>query len=89
MRPHLYLRAYMAGILMPTCVLPVAVAAFLIGRYETNSNLPVAALVFPLAVVPALWGLWNMLHVAVRSRVRMPNGNWSRCWPSRASDAAA
>jgi len=74
MRPHLYLRAYMAGIAMPTIVLPLAVAVFLIGRHEMDSNLPVAALVFPLAVVPTLWGLWNILHVAVRSRVRIPLG---------------
>jgi hypothetical protein len=74
MRPHLYLRAYMAGIAMPTCVLPLAVTVFLIGRSEMDSSLPVALLVFPLAVVPAMWGLWNMLHVAVRSRVRVPLG---------------
>lgn len=74
MRPHPYLRAYLAGIALPTFVLPLAVAVFLIGRYEMDAHLPVAALVFPFAVVPTLWGLWNMLHLAVRSRVRMTLG---------------
>ena len=74
MRPHLYLRAYMAGTAMPTVVLPLAVTVFLIGRYETDSTLPVAALVFPMAVVPTMWGLWNVLHLAIRSRVRIPLG---------------
>ena len=25
-------------------------------------------IVFPMAIVPNLWGLWNMLHLALRSR---------------------
>jgi|ERR1700737_479755 hypothetical protein len=32
------------------------------------------AIVFPMAVVPNLWGLWNMLYLALRSRVRLPLG---------------
>ena len=30
--------------------------------------------VFPMAVVPNLWGIWNMLYLTVRSRVRWSIG---------------
>jgi hypothetical protein len=32
------------------------------------------AIVFPMAVVPNVWGLWNMLYLASRSRVRLSLG---------------
>ena len=31
------------------------------------------ALIFPMAVVPNVWGLWNVLYLALRHRVRMPS----------------
>ena len=82
MRTHPYLRAYMAGIVVPTLFLLViltAVASFRF-RPEVPSQfvfgIPAAplerAIVFPMAVVPNLWGVWNMLHLALRSRVRLP-----------------
>jgi len=84
MRPHPYVRAYMAGIVVPTLFLLVILTVLSFHRYyfEVSSQfvipLPSAplerALVFPMAVVPNLWGLWNMLHVALRSRVRLPLG---------------
>jgi hypothetical protein len=75
MRPHPYLRAYMAGVVVPTVVLLLAVTVFAILRYGMGADLPVErALVFPLAVVPAAWGLWNMLHLALRSRIRITLG---------------
>ena len=30
------------------------------------------AIVFPMAVVPNAWGVWNMAHLALRSRRRIP-----------------
>ena len=84
MRPHPYVRAYMAGIVVPTLFLLVILTVLSFNRYyfEVSSQfvipLPSAplerALVFPMAVVPNLWGLWNMLHVALRSRVRLALG---------------
>ena len=84
MRPHPYLRAYMAGIVVPTLFLLVILAALVSFRVylEVPSQLvfelPVRplerAVVFPMAVVPNLWGAWNMLHLALRSRVRLPLG---------------
>ena len=84
MRPHPYVRAYMAGIVVPTLFLLVILTVLSLHRYyfEVSSQfvipLPSAplerAIVFPMAVVPNMWGLWNMMHVALRSRVRVPLG---------------
>jgi len=84
MRPHPYLRAYMAGIVVPTLFLLVIVAVQAFRRYyfEVPSQfvlgypaLPLdRAFLFPMAVVPNAWGLWNMLYLALRSRVRLPVG---------------
>jgi hypothetical protein len=78
MRPHPYLRAYMAGIVVPTMFLIVIMTVFATYRFyiEVSSQfvlgLPGAplerAIVFPMAVVPNLWGLWNMLHLLLRGR---------------------
>jgi len=84
MRPRPYLRAYMAGIVVPTLLLLVAMTVYACFRFyfEVPSQFvlempawPLArAIVFPLAVVPNAWGLWNMLYLAVRSRLRLPLG---------------
>jgi hypothetical protein len=86
MRAHPYLRAYMAGIVVPTLflLLVVAVDAWRHFYFEVPNQfvvpLPAAPLarayLFPMAVVPNAWGLWNMLHLALgqRSRRRMPIG---------------
>ncbi len=84
MRPRPYLRAYMAGIVVPTLLLLVAMTVYACFRFyfEVPSQFvlempawPLArAIVFPLAVVPNAWGLWNMLYLALRSRVRLPLG---------------
>jgi TRAP-type mannitol/chloroaromatic compound transport system permease small subunit len=84
MRPHPYLRAYMAGIVVPTLFLLVIVAVCAYQRYyfEVPSQfvlgypaLPLdRAFLFPMAIVPNAWGLWNMLYLALRSRARIPVG---------------
>lgn len=84
MRPRPFLRAYMAGIVMPTLVLLVIM---LIDAYHTFYlevpsqfvfGLPSRPLertiLFPMAVVPNLWGAWNMLWVATRARTRLSIG---------------
>ena len=78
MRPHPYLRAYMAGIVVPTMALVVIMTVYIYNRvyFEVSSQfvvpLPGApldrAIVFPKAVVPNVWGAWNMLHLALRRR---------------------
>jgi hypothetical protein len=69
MNSHPYLRAYLAGIALPTPMLLFAITGFTIVRHLWN--LPVElerAIIFPLAVVPNAWGLWNVLYVALLRR---------------------
>jgi len=75
MKTHPYLRAYMAGAAAPTVLVLVAFAVFLTVRPVNGTDFPAEkVMVFPLAVVPALWGLWNMLWVALHTRARWPLG---------------
>lgn len=72
MAPHPYLRAYLAGIALPTVMLLVLLAVVVAAHL--GPGIPVERLlVFPMAVVPNVWGLWNMLYVALRPR-RWPLG---------------
>ena len=75
MNQHIYLRAYMAGIAVPTIFLLVVATVFTIARYVYNIPVPVErVIVFPMAVVPNTWGLWNILFIALRSRLRLSIG---------------
>ena len=75
MHKHAYLRAYMAGIVVPTVFLLFALAAFTIVRLVYRVPVPIERLmVFPMALVPNLWGLWNMVFVALHSRRHLPLG---------------
>jgi hypothetical protein len=75
MSEHPYLRAYMAGIAVPTMFLLVAAAVFSIARFVLDVPIPVErVLVFPMAVVPNLWGAWNILYLALPRRWRLPIG---------------
>jgi len=84
MRPHPYWRAYMAGIVVPTLFLLVVMSIFAYHRYyfEVSSQFVLGlpgrplerAIVFPMAVVPNAWGLWNMLRLAIGSRTRLSLG---------------
>jgi hypothetical protein len=66
MNQHTYLRAYMAGITVPTIFLLLAATGFCVARYVYNVPVPLErVIVFPMAGVPNLWGLWNMLFVAL------------------------
>jgi hypothetical protein len=75
MNRHPYLRAYMAGIALPTMFLLVAIVFF--AFYSFSSSAPIKierVIVFPMALVPNLWGLWNILYVILRSRHQLPIG---------------
>jgi hypothetical protein len=74
----------MAGIVVPTVLLLIIMCIYAYNRYyfEVSSQfvipLPSApldrAILFPMAVVPNVWGAWNMLYLALRSRVRVSLG---------------
>ncbi|ABF41100.1 hypothetical protein Acid345_2099 [Candidatus Koribacter versatilis Ellin345] len=69
MKPHPYLRAYMAGALIPTFVVMIIACAYAFFRFGLRISFPVEkGLVFPLAFVPNLWGVWNVLFVKVHQR---------------------
>ena len=75
MNHHTYLRAYMAGITVPTIFLLVVATVFTMLRYVFDVPVPVErVIVFPMAVVPNAWGLWNVLFVALRSRLQLSLG---------------
>ena len=65
MHKHPLLRAYLAGIAIPTVVLLVVMTGYTIIRYVFNVPVPIErVIVFPMAAVPNAWGLWNVLYVA-------------------------
>lgn len=75
MNPHPYLRAFLAGAFVPTVVLPVVLILFVIMRVTRGIPFPLErALVFPEALVPAIFGLWNMLWMGSHARTRLPIG---------------
>jgi hypothetical protein len=75
MNQHPYLRAYMAGIVVPTLVVLLGVAVFSIARYAYNFPVPIERLmIFPMTVVPNLWGIWNILFLATHSRTHLSIG---------------
>lgn len=75
MNNHPYLRAYMAGIAVPTPLLLVALTLFSIARFVYNVPIPVErVIIFPMAIIPNLFGVWNILHVASRTQTHLPLG---------------
>jgi hypothetical protein len=74
-KTHPYLRAYLAGIFVPTLILPLMLAGFITLRLGIGIQFPIErGLVFPMALVPTLWGLWNMLWLASHMRTHLPVG---------------
>jgi hypothetical protein len=75
MKTYPYLRAYMAGITIPTILLIIIMIFFTINRYVFDDSLPIEKIiVFPMAIVPNLWGLWNILYVYLRRYRYLPIG---------------
>ena len=75
MNNHPYLRAYMAGISVPTPLLLVALTLFSLARFVYDVPIPVErVIIFPMAIIPNLFGVWNMLHLASRSTTHLPLG---------------
>jgi len=69
------LRAYLAGIAVPTIFLMIVATVFTLVRYVYNAPIPIErVIVFPMAFVPNLWGLWNVLHAAFFTHGRLSLG---------------
>ena len=75
MNQHPYLRAYMAGIAVPTALLLVGLTLFCIARFAFHVPVPIErVIIVPLMIVPNAFGLWNMLYVKLRPRWQTPIG---------------
>jgi len=72
MTQHHYLRAYMAGITVPTVFLLAVMTGYTLLRLIYHFPVPVErVIVFPMAVVPNAWGLWNVVFLASRRRLQL------------------
>jgi hypothetical protein len=70
MKAHPYVRAYMAGVFAPSLVLLLALTAFVVGRLMLHIPIPIErVIVFPMALVPNAFGVWNILYVWSRPHV--------------------
>jgi hypothetical protein len=66
---HRYIRAYLAGVALPTLV--VCAAGFLIVGFFDRFDISVQrALILPLATNPLIWGVWNVAWVALSPQRR-------------------
>jgi hypothetical protein len=60
---------------VPSVLVILMLAGFVVLRFGYNVPIPIERfLLFPLAIVPGLWGLWNMLYIVVRKHWRIPLG---------------
>jgi hypothetical protein len=73
MRSHPYVRAFLAGIALPTLVVCAAglMTVLLFDRLEPRIQ---RALLLPIATNPVAWGFWNVVWVALRPRWRVQIG---------------
>jgi hypothetical protein len=70
-----YLRAYLAGVFVPTLVLPLLLTVFIVVRIILKVPVPIEqAMIFPMAVVPSIFGLWNMLWLGSHECTHLPIG---------------
>jgi hypothetical protein len=75
MKQHPFLRAYLAGIAVPTVFILVVFTVFCVARFVYQVPLPIErVIVFPLALIPNAFGVWNMLFVALHRRRYLPLG---------------
>jgi hypothetical protein len=65
----------MAGIFVPSIVVVIAFAVFATVRFGYHVDVPIERIiVFPLALVPNVWGLWNIMFVRMHSKRWLPLG---------------
>jgi hypothetical protein len=82
MNTHPYLRAYLAGAFLPTLVLPLMLTVFIVARIVLKWPVPIEqAMIFPMAVVPSLFGLWNMFFLGSHPHTHLPIGVYGAVLP--------
>ncbi|HWE85191.1 MAG TPA: hypothetical protein VG267_09615 [Terracidiphilus sp.] len=82
MNPHPYLRAFLAGVFIPTLVLPLILTLFIVVRLMLQFPVPIErGIIFPMALVPSLWGIWNVLWQLPALRTRVPLGLFGALLP--------
>jgi hypothetical protein len=69
---HRYIKAFAAGIVLPTLVV-FAAGVIVACNYVRIPSLIEQGMFFPVALNPFLWGVWNALYFAV-GRARIPLG---------------
>jgi hypothetical protein len=75
MNTHPYLRAYMGGIFLPSLALLVVLSAFILARLVYQVPIPIErVIIFPMALVPNVFGAWNILYVWSRPHRNLPIG---------------
>lgn len=75
MNNHPYLRAYMAGIVAPSLGLLVALTVFVLTRLVFHVPIPIErVIIFPMALVPNAFGIWNIVYLWSRPRRHLPIG---------------
>lgn len=90
MNTHPYLRSFLAGIFVPTLVMPVMLAAFIVVRVVLQVPIPIErGLVFPMALVPTIWGLWNMLWMETHLSMHQSLGLHGAVLPAVLAPAGA
>jgi hypothetical protein len=82
MNPHPYLRAYLAGVFVPTFILPLMLSGFIVLRIVLQVPVPIErGIVFPMALVPVVWGLWNVLWLGSHERTHLAVGSHGALLP--------
>jgi hypothetical protein len=75
MNTHPYLRAYMAGILAPSLGLLIALMVFILTRLVFHIPIPIErVIIFPMALVPNAFGIWNVIYIWSGPRRHLPIG---------------
>jgi hypothetical protein len=75
MNTHPYIRAFLSGVFVPTLILPLLLGVFVVFREVLQCPIPIErGLVFPMALVPALWGVWSMLWLWSHPQTHLPLG---------------
>lgn len=89
MNSHYYLKAYLAGIATPTVFLLLLVSGFTVARQVWP--MPATAerlIIFPMAILPNLWGVWNVLLAWLRRRRTVSSGLFGAVLPFVVAPAA-